>query len=80
MFSRSVIYVTIGIVLDLAAWHGDASKVVGIGGAMKKVSEEAYGAASLAVVASGLVAYGFFMFTEARYRRMGQSRSAIVAR
>jgi hypothetical protein len=78
MFSRGVIYVTIGVVVDLAAWRGDASNVVGIGGAMRKVSEEAYGAASLAVVASGLVAYGLFMFAEARYRRMGQSRSAIV--
>ena len=80
MFSRGVIYVTIGVILAFAGWRGDASNVVGIGGAMRKVSEEAYGVASLAVVASGLFAYGLFMFAEARYRRMGQSRSAIVAR
>jgi hypothetical protein len=72
MLSRGIIYATIGVVLAFAGWRGDGSNVVGIGGAMRKVSQEVYGVAWLAVVASGLVAYGLFMFIEARYRRMGQ--------
>jgi hypothetical protein len=71
-FARGVIYVTMGIVLALAAYRGDASQVVGLGGAMRKVSEHAYGVASLSVIAFGLFAYGCFMFIEARFRRMGE--------
>jgi Domain of Unknown Function (DUF1206) len=72
MLARGVIYITIGIVLAIAAFRGDASQVVGLGGAMRTVSEHAYGVASLAVIASGLFAYGCFMFIEARYRRIGE--------
>jgi hypothetical protein len=74
LFSRAVIYITMGIVLVLAAVRGDASQVVGLGGAMKTVGEHAYGVASLAVMASGLFAYGCFMFIEARYRRLGENQ------
>jgi hypothetical protein len=78
MFSRAVIYITIGIVLAFAGWRGDASNVVGIGGAMHKVSEQVYGVTSLAFVATGLLAYGLFMFAEARYRRIGERKPASV--
>ena len=72
MFSRGLIYVTIGSVLVVAAWVGNAQNVVGFGGAMRTVSDNAFGVASLAVIAVGLVAYGAFMFIEARYRRIGE--------
>jgi ABC-type Na+ efflux pump permease subunit len=73
MFSRGMIYVTIGVVLVVAGWVGNAQNVVGFGGAMRTVSDNAFGIASLAIIAAGLVAYGLFMFIEARYRRIGDS-------
>jgi hypothetical protein len=75
MFSRGLIYVTIGTVLVIAAWVGNAQNVVGFGGAMRTVSDNGFGVASLAVIAVGLAAYGIFMFIEARYRRIGDSAS-----
>jgi hypothetical protein len=72
MFSRAVIYVTIGIVLAIAGIHGDATNVVGFGGAMRTLSDNPFGAASLTLIAAGLIAYGIFMFIEARYRRIGE--------
>jgi hypothetical protein len=73
LFARGAIYVTIGVILAIAAVRGDASQVVGLGGAMRELSEHLYGVTSLAVIASGLFAYGCFMFIEARYRRIGES-------
>jgi hypothetical protein len=72
MLSRGVIYVTIGFLLGLAGFQGDSHNVVGFGGAMRTVSENAFGVISLALIAAGLAAYGIFMFIEARYRRIGQ--------
>jgi hypothetical protein len=71
MLSRGVIYATIGVLLCGAGFEGSAQNVVGFGGAMRTVSENALGAISLALIAVGLVAYGLFMFIEARYRRLG---------
>jgi hypothetical protein len=71
-FARGVIYGTIGVLLVLAAYRGNASQVVGLGGAMRKLSENAYGEASLTIIALGLFAHGCFMFVEARFRRMGE--------
>jgi len=72
MLSRGLIYVTIGVLLAMAGVRGDAQNVVGFGGAMRTVSDNAFGVTSLAIIAAGLVAHGLFMFIEARYRRIGQ--------
>lgn len=71
-FARGVIYITMGVVLAFAGLRNDASNVVGLGGAMRAASDEAFGTAALATIAAGLVAYGLFMFLEARYRRIGE--------
>jgi hypothetical protein len=76
MFSRGVIYVTIGVVLTVAGFRGDANNVVGFGGAMRTLSDNAYGIACLSITAAGLFCYGLFMFVEARYRRIGQCAPA----
>jgi hypothetical protein len=72
MLSRGTIYLTIGIILAIAGFRGTAQNVVGFGGAMRTVSDDVFGVTTLAVIASGLMAYGLFMFIEAQYRRIGE--------
>jgi hypothetical protein len=72
MLARGIIYLTIGIILTIAGFRGNAQNVVGFGGAMSTVSDDIFGVTTLAVIAAGLVAYGLFMFIEARFRRIGE--------
>ena len=66
--ARGVVFGVIGLGLILAAWHTDPNEAVGVGGALNWLAAQAYGPWLLAIVAAGLIAYGFYEFVRARYR------------
>lgn len=68
--ARGVIFCIIGFFLVLAAYQTDAGETRGLGGAMRAVEQQPFGAWLLALVAAGFVSYGLFMFVLAKYRRM----------
>ncbi|MDX6484418.1 MAG: hypothetical protein QOE95_2189, partial [Gaiellaceae bacterium] len=47
-----------------------AEEAQGLAGALRALEQQPYGPYVLGAVALGLVAYGLYMFVEARYRRM----------
>ncbi|HYP52217.1 MAG TPA: DUF1206 domain-containing protein [Pyrinomonadaceae bacterium] len=70
--ARGVVFCVVGVLLVQAARHYDANEVVGLDGALQALTERAFGPVILGAVAVGLVAYGVYMFVEARYRRIGK--------
>jgi len=68
--ARGLVFVLIGFFIVQAAWTYDASKVQGVGGALAALAGGPSGWLVLFIVATGLVAYGVFMFVQARYRRI----------
>jgi hypothetical protein len=68
--SRGVVFGIIGLFLIQAAWRARAEEARGLGGALRALEQQPYGPYVLGAVALGLVAYGLYMFVEARYRRM----------
>ena len=66
--ARGVVFGVIGIGLVMAAWRTDPGEAMGVGGALRWLAGQAYGPWILAVVAAGLIAYGFYEFVRARYR------------
>jgi hypothetical protein len=68
--ARGVTFGIIGGFLIQAAVQADASEAKGLGGALQMLAEQPYGPWLLAVVALGLVAYGVYCFSQARYRRV----------
>jgi len=68
--ARGLVFVLIGFFIVQAAWTYDASKVQGVGGALAALAGGPFGWLVLFIVATGLVAYGVFMFVQARYRRI----------
>ena len=70
LVARGVVFGIIGLFLIQAAWHARAEEARGLGGALRTLEQQPYGPYVLGAVALGLVAYGLYMFVEARYRRM----------
>jgi hypothetical protein len=70
LVARGVVFGIIGLFLIQAAWLARASEARGLGGALRALEQQSYGPYVLGAVALGLVAYGLYMFVEARYRRM----------
>ena len=70
LVSRGVVFGIIGAFLIQAALRARAEEARGISGALRAIEGQPYGPYVLAAVALGLVAYGLYMFVEARYRRM----------
>ena len=70
LVARGVVFSVIGLFLIQAAWHARAEEARGLGGALRTLEGQPYGPYVLGAVALGLVAYGLYMFVEARYRRM----------
>jgi hypothetical protein len=68
--ARGVAFLTIGVLLVLAATHRDPSEAQGLDGALTTLASQPFGPYLLALVAAGLAAYGVFALMEARYRRM----------
>jgi hypothetical protein len=70
LVARGVVFGIIGLFLIQAAWRSRAEEARGLGGALRALEQQPYGPYVLGAVALGLVAYGLYMFVEARYRRM----------
>lgn len=70
LVARGVVFGLIGLFLIQAAWRARAEEARGLGGALRALEQQPYGPYVLGAVALGLVAYGLYMFVEARYRRM----------
>ena len=68
--ARMVAFGLIGVFVVKAALDYAPSKAVGLDGALSKLAHQTYGAALLFVVAAGLVAFGLYSITDARYRRI----------
>ena len=71
--ARGVIFGLVGVLVFVAAVSFDAEESVGVDGALKKLVDQPYGPAMLALVALGLLCFGLFSFVEARYRKVGQA-------
>ena len=68
-----VVFGIVGVFLIVAAVRNNASAAKGLGGSLQELARQPYGHVILGVVAVGLIAYGLFSLTQARYRRLGTS-------
>ncbi|HEV3480530.1 MAG TPA: DUF1206 domain-containing protein [Gaiellaceae bacterium] len=68
--ARAVVFGLIGFFLVRAAWRYDPNEAVGLDGALGEIVRQDYGDTLLGLVATGLLAYGFYCFVEARYREV----------
>ena len=66
--ARGVVFAIIGVGLIIAAKQADPQEARGVGGALQTLAAQAYGRWLLAIVAAGLIAYGFYEFVRAGYR------------
>lgn len=65
-----VVFGLIGLFLIVAAVRANPGEARGIDGALATLAQQPIGPWLLGVVAVGFVAYGLYLFAEARYRRM----------
>lgn len=68
--ARMVVFGLVGVFLIRAAVDYDPSKAVGLDGALAKVDHASYGPYLLGTVAAGLIAFGVYSLSDARYRRI----------
>lgn len=68
--ARGVVLAIIGFFVVYAAIQYNPNQVQGTQGALQFISQGPFGWILLAIIAAGLIAYGIFMFFQARYRRM----------
>jgi hypothetical protein len=68
--ARVVVFGLVGAFLIKAAVEYDPQKAVGIDGALAKLAQNSYGPYLLGLVAAGLVAFGVYSLSDARYRRI----------
>lgn len=68
--ARGIAFGVIGTFLVVAAIFADPQQARGLDGALDTLARQPWGWVVLGSVAFGLIAYGIYMFVEARYRRM----------
>jgi hypothetical protein len=68
--ARGVVFGIVGLGLIQAARHASSSEVRDVGGALRELGSQPYGAILLVVVATGLVLHGVFMVLSAGLRRL----------
>ena len=68
--ARMIVFCLVGVFLILAALAFNPSKAVGLDGALAKLAHQSYGPFLLGLVAAGLVAFGLYSLSDARYRRI----------
>ncbi len=68
--ARCAVFGLIGIFLLKAAWEFDSKEARGLDGALLELAQQPYGGLLLGAVAVGLLAYAFYCFVQARYRRI----------
>jgi hypothetical protein len=68
--ARMVVFGLAGLFLAVAAIQYDPHKAVGLGGVLARLLREPGGNALMGVVAAGLVAFGVYSVSDARYHRL----------
>jgi hypothetical protein len=68
--ARMVVFGLVGVFLIKAAIDYDPNKAVGLDGALAKLAHASYGPFLLGLVAAGLIAFGVYSLSDARYRRI----------
>jgi Domain of Unknown Function (DUF1206) len=68
--ARAVVFGLVGWFLLKAAYEFEAREAVGLDGALTKVLKAEYGPWLLGFVAAGLIAFGVYSISEARYRKI----------
>jgi hypothetical protein len=68
--ARMVVFGLVGVFLIKAAIDYNPSKAVGLDGALAKIVNASYGPFLLGLVAAGLIAFGVYSLSDARYRRI----------
>jgi hypothetical protein len=68
--ARAIVFGLVGWFLLKAAYEFDAKEAIGLDGALTKILTAAYGPWLLGLVAAGLIAFGLYSVSEARYRRI----------
>ena len=68
--ARMVVFGLVGVFLIKAAVDYNPKTAVGLDGALAKLAHQPYGPFLLGLVAAGLVAFGLYSLSDARYRRI----------
>lgn len=68
--ARGVVYSLLGVFLIVAAWQFNPEKAMGFGDVMLELLFRPFGRVMLGAVAAGLVIYGVYAISLARYRRI----------
>ncbi|MDQ0219616.1 DUF1206 domain-containing protein [Peribacillus cavernae] len=68
--ARGLVFSIIGIFLIRTAIQADPDETKGLDGALAEVAQQPFGPVLLTIVSMGLIAYGVYMFAEARYKRL----------
>jgi len=68
--ARMVVFGLVGVFLIKAAIDYNPHKAVGLDGALAKIAHASYGPFLLGIVAAGLIAFGIYSLSDARYRRI----------
>jgi hypothetical protein len=68
--ARAVVFGLIGVFLLKSAIDFIPSKAVSLDGALAKLAGASYGPFLLGIVAAGLIAFGIYSLSDARYRRI----------
>jgi hypothetical protein len=65
-----VVFTMIGVFLVRSALDYDPKKAIGLDGALATIDRAWYGPYLLGIVAAGLIAFGTYSLSDARYRRI----------
>lgn len=68
--ARMVVFGLVGVFLIKAAVDFNPAKAVGLDGALAKLAHASYGPYALGIVAAGLIAFGLYSLSDARYHRI----------
>jgi hypothetical protein len=68
--ARGIVFVLVGGLISLAAYHSDPSQPVGIDAALKTLKDQPYGIWLLGIVALGLMAFGVYSMLSAAWFRL----------
>jgi hypothetical protein len=68
--ARMVVFGLVGVFLIKAATDYNPNNAVGLDGALAKLAHASYGPFLLGIVAAGLIAFGVYSLSDARYRRI----------